>query len=432
MAIYTLTMQDAVGDLSKLLYDPHSNTLKHEDGTPVDMLYKPTPQWSDAIIFSPNEPVAKSNAPTRLKIQMGLKCNYSCSYCLQSSEIPDASVSSLTDTEAFLANMDSWLHSKPSRVEFWGGEPFVYWAHLKRLVPALRERLPDAHFLIITNGSLLNDEKIEFIDKYDISVGISHDAMGQHLRGPDPLQEPNALESIKKLVARRPGRVSANAVLTAGNFDMDAITAWLRNKIDQNLHVSFEGVVHSHDSEMKGEVAASWSPENYAALQFSVIKAMVQQTYAGTASTAGQRGLQWIETLKTHRPSSAVGMKCGMERPDQLAVDLKGNVTTCQNVGAAGKHGIGHVSDLKGVKLTSSFHWSKRDTCGSCPVLQLCQGACMYTDGDDFVNTCENEFHFSSAIMAGALYWITGKMLVRVDGDIRRPKKRKVIPIALA
>src|SRR5450830_2084532 len=177
---YQLTMQDANGKLSKLFYDPHTSELLDESGVPL-FTQEQKKTWPDIHQISPENPGKKSNAPTTLKIQLGLKCNYSCSYCLQSSSIEDASVAGLADTREFLSNLDSWLQEAPKRIQFWGGEPFVYWAHLKQLVPVLRDKFPDVMFSLITNGSMIDQEKIAFIDKYDITVRVSHDATGQYL-----------------------------------------------------------------------------------------------------------------------------------------------------------------------------------------------------------------------------------------------------------
>ncbi|MDE2465574.1 MAG: hypothetical protein KGO02_17945, partial [Alphaproteobacteria bacterium] len=88
--------------------------------------------------------------------------------------------------------------------------------------------------------------------------------------------------------------------------------------------------------------------------------------------------------------------------------------------------------DFDSIALDTSYHWSKRPNCSHCPVLQLCGGACMYSEGADFDLSCENEFHYNSAIMAGALYWLTGKLMVHIEGEIRRPTLKKVIPIKAA
>lgn len=424
---YLLTMQDAQGVLSKLFYDPHTSELRDEDGASV-FSGQPDKTWPEVHRVSPEQPGSKSNAPATLKIQLGLKCNYSCSYCLQSSGIEDASVSSLADTHEFLNNLDSWLHGAPQKIQFWGGEPFVYWAHLKQLVPVLREKFPEASFSVLTNGSLIDLEKIAFIEKYDITVRISHDAMAQDMRGPDPFDQPGQTEIFKELWRVRGDKFGFNSVITSRNSDVSAIAAWFEKKMGGPVSVSFEGVVHSYDMQTRDN-QADWSAEQYNQMQHHVIKALINGSDIGKNSVLGTKAQLFLSSLKEKRPSSSLGQKCNMDRPDQLAVDLKGNVTTCQNVGAAGKHGIGHVNELAAVALDTSWHWSHRENCSHCPMLQLCKGACMYNEGDDFTLSCENEFHFNWAIMTGALYWATGKLMVGIEGDIRRPVRRKIIPL---
>jgi uncharacterized protein len=397
------------------------------------MDYEGEKKWPTFTAVSPETPGKKHGSPTRLKIQLGLQCNYTCSYCLQSSEIPDATVSNVKDAENFLANLDNWLKSAPNRIEFWGGEPFVYWKHIKVLVPVLRERFPNADMLIVTNGSLIDDEKIDFVDQHNIYVAVSHDAAGQHLRGPDPFDDPEKAAMLRKLWQRLREKdlFTFNCVITSENLDVDATVRWFESRMGRGVRVNFEGIVHSYSDSGINE-SASWKPEQYSKLQWNVINALVNGTAAGRDTSISGKAARFMDSLRQKRPSSALWQKCGMDKPDLLAVDLKGNVMTCQNVGAKGKHGIGNVSDMESVSLDTSLHWSKRPNCGHCPVLQLCGGACMYSEGSDFDQSCENEFQLNTAIMAGALYWLTGKIMVHIDGDIRRPKLRKVIPLRVA
>lgn len=432
---YRLTMQGRDGSLSYFFYDPHASTLTDEAGNPVPLDYDENAasiKWPVAIPVSPDSPGKKHAAPVRLKIQLGLQCNYSCSYCLQSSEIPDATVSNVQDAEDFLASLDSWLKSKPNKIEFWGGEPFAYWKHMKVLVPAMRERFPDASMLIVTNGSVLDDEKIDFIEEHGIYIAVSHDAKAQHRRGPDPFDDPEKAAMLRKLWQRigRKGMMSFNTVITPENLDVDSPRQWLSEKIGETVMASFEGIVHPHSDGRTED--ATWTQAQYSKLQWNIINALVNRTPGGYDNTIAAKAAAFIDSLRKKRPSTALWQKCGMDRPDQLAVDLKGNVMTCQNVGAKGKHGVGHVSDFESIALDTSWHWSKRPNCAHCPVLQLCGGACMYQDGVAFDVACENEFQFNTAVMSGALYWITGKIMVHIDGDIRRPKLKKVIPIKAA
>jgi len=118
-----------------------------------------------------------------------------------------------------------------------------------------------------------------------------------------------------------------------------------------------------------------------------------------------------------------------MDRIDSIAVDLKGNVLTCQNVSAASAapngqaHRIGHVSDLAAVKLDTATHWSKRRDCPSCPMLQICQGSCMFLEGPLWDRSCDNAYSDAVPIFAAGIEFLTGCVPIYIDGDFREDRK---------
>lgn len=426
---FTLHCRSESGEAVRFLYNPHTSELRQEDGTDVVGDLEPG-QFPIAPRLSPAAPGRKSSAPDTLKIQLGLSCNYSCSYCSQKDQIDRASVTRTADADAFLAGLDGWLKDAPGTIEFWGGEPFLYYAKLKRLVPALRGRFPQARFLIITNGSLVDDEIIEFIERHDIVIAVSHDGPGQHLRGPDPFEDPERAKALKDLWRRRGpmGRMSFNVVLSAANCDVRATHAWFVDRVgDPGVALHTEGVVSVYDREvLRG--AGRFGDAAYRTLHRSIVA-----SFQGEASPAFSDILKkagdFVDALYRRRPSSALGQKCGMDREDQLAVDLAGNVMTCQNTGARGRHGIGTVADLPAARLDTAWHWSHRESCNHCPVLQLCKGSCMYLEGDLFAQSCENEYRYNTAILAGVMKHLTGLELERIEGDIRRPRLKRSIAI---
>ena len=195
-----------------------------------------------------DKPLGKSRAPRILKIQLGLSCNYACSYCSQAFQIADATVSKVAEVEHFLTQLGSWITDAPEKIELWGSEPFLYWAKIKRLVPALAERFPAARFSIVTNGSLLSREKLDFIAEHDVEITISHDGPGQHLRGPDPFEDPDKSHWIEALLAERPEKTGFNAVLTRQHHDLRALKAWFAEKVGPDIFVGLEGVVNVYDA----------------------------------------------------------------------------------------------------------------------------------------------------------------------------------------
>jgi uncharacterized protein len=431
---YTLECRTEEGAPVRLQYSPYISRLMDEGG--ASLIIDRTPfEYEEVDPVSPANPGWKSRAVNTLKIQLGLRCNYSCGYCNQSSFLADSSTTSTADAVEFLEKLPAWLEGDPARIEFWGGEPLVYFAKLRRLVPALRERFPAATLFFVTNGSLLDEEILSFIEHWDIFVAVSHDGPGQHLRGPDPFQEPVRAHWLRELWRRRGGggrnRVVFNVVLTPANADIRATRAWLAERIgDKQVAVTTEGAVLTYDdATLKGP--GRWSAAEYQCLHDSIV-AGFEDGEAVRYDSIRAVARDFIQSLQRQRPASAVGQKCGMDEPEELAVDLKGNVMTCQNTGAHGKHHLGNVAEMDAVQLTTSTHWSLRESCSHCPVVQLCRGGCMFLHGEHFAQSCENQYRYNLAILSGVIRSVTGLTLERISGDIRRPPTPRIIPITSA
>ena len=403
---FDLSMQARDGAEHLIRYNPHTSEIEG-----ITLPDAPEREWSVAPRASKTAPLGKSQRPRTLKIQMGLSCNYACSYCNQAMQIDDATVSTLGDVERFLTQFDIWLKAPPEKIELWGGEPFVYWAKLKRLVPALHERFPEARCSIITNGSLLNREKLDFIARYDIGIGLSHDGPGQNLRGPDPLDDPEKCRWIETLLTDRPGKVSINTVLTRENYSLEAIAVWFRERLGPDVPLSLEGVVNTYDAATLLDSGA-FSQGDLRHLSDEVFFALANDP---NAFGLGERLNGFIRSLVDRRPVTALGQKCGMDRADDIAVDLLGNVMTCQNTGAKGVHKIGHVEALNDIALDTATHFAFRPECMACPVVQLCKGSCMFLEGEFFAQSCRNEYAYNLGILRAAIYHLTGLMLARVE-----------------
>ena len=75
-----------------------------------------------------------------IKIQLGLKCNYSCEYCSQRF-VPrnsddtyahqDESEKTANEIEEFVKKFDDVDMGEEPHFEMWGGEPFLYFPKMK-------------------------------------------------------------------------------------------------------------------------------------------------------------------------------------------------------------------------------------------------------------------------------------------------------------
>ena len=384
----------------------------------------------------------------KIKISLGLKCNYSCDYCSQrfvprnkDDHLDTSDMYHIGDdeVEAYVKKFDNISIQDEPHFELWGGEPFLYWKTLKPLVEQLHEKYPKSTYSIITNGSLFTDEIIDFIEKHDVRISISHDGPGQPTRGPDPFDDPEKAKMIQKLKNKLAplGHISFNSMVHKYNESRGDIAKWFENKVGI-LPIGEGGTVDAYDEGGKNN---SWStPEEHIEYRKKSIYEITNQKVS-RFNILSQKTENFIQTLQSQRPAEALNQKCGMDSPDTLSVDLNGTITTCQNVTASSSntagisHNIGSLDNgdegLDKLKINAGTHWSDRKDCSNCPVLQLCQGSCLFLEPDSELwdISCNNAFSDNVVWLTAALYQITAhmgdaKLLYRIEGETETPEDR--------
>lgn len=433
-----LYLVDKTKEVLKYSYDQHASLLVDQYGNEIKFIIDypaNATTVSNAARYDPNlyvrpspeSPGKKAKGKFKLiKIQLGLGCNYDCAYCLQAT-MPRTG-STPKEVDDFVKTMDSWVSDDPNfdgnglTIELRGGEPFVYWKTMKPLAEKIRAKYPLVQLTVCTNGSLLDFEKNAWLDEMGFAVSISHDGPGQHVRGPDPLNDPKQREAILDLYRRLKdkGRMSFNAMLNAKNQSRSEVQQFFINATgDRNVPVGEGGIIDSYDDS---GVELSFDPESAVYFRRRAFLDITRGA-ADNFSVINMKINSFMKSLAERRSSNAVKQKCGMDLPEHIAVDMKGNVLTCQNVQASefgmngNSHKIGEVTNIDAVRLNTVKHWENRKNCRSCPVLQICGGSCMYLDGDLFDASCENSFTDSVVILAVALKDIFGGTLLYIDGE---------------
>jgi uncharacterized protein len=456
MSNYKLVLQGANDVKQILIYNPMTSEMFWEESSEKPTLSHISKGleysigskiWTPAKVTNPHDPELhgkKSRKPVTLKITMGLKCNYACSYCNQAHQ-PHDPVGGPEDAEELIQkmkkNFDFGTYDK-FRLEFWGGEPMVYWKTLKPLAEKIKKVYPNAQFMMVTNGSLLSREKIDWFNQMGFSIGMSHDGpLHAQNRGPDPLDEPPAKDAVVyALKTMGQGRFTFNCVLTRENVSIAKVRDFICEKLNRvdtgydpvtisesELQVTTEELMLPYDdSGMKHSlVTVDETKETVHALFWETIQGKNQFSW-----TIDQKLKGFFESIVYQRPAEVVGQKCGMDREDNIAIDMKGNVTTCQNTSSLTKHNLGNIEDMDNVKLTNSYHWSTRAECPSCPVVQLCQGACLFLENEHWSQACENLFYYNLGMLASAMFIMTdGLILTEIQGDKIRFDDVKSIPV---
>jgi uncharacterized protein len=240
----------------------------------------------------------------------------------------------------------------------------------------------------------------------------------------DPQTRAGILQLIDRLAPK--GRVSINSMVHKDNPSRAALNAWMVERFGQGVQIGEGSFIDPYDF---GGLAQS-VPDHQWAQEFSKHAFLeIRKGLVSNMHIASNKVMEFIESVATKRPASVLGQKCGMDRPDNMAVDLAGNVLTCQNTSAAAmapngqSHEVGSVTDLDAVRLTTSTHWSHRLDCPNCPVLQLCKGSCMFLEGALWDKGCDNAFADNIAFLAAGFEALTGFAPVFIDGPQRSDRK---------
>ncbi len=119
----------------------------------------------------------KPAAPDHLAVYLSNRCNLGCPYCFVSVNQGPPEV---LDYERLRASVDFFLSSKvdspDKKITFLGGEPFLNFPLLERVVRYAREQAGDGVVLqTFTNGTLLTRERLEFLTAFDVHTTISLD-----------------------------------------------------------------------------------------------------------------------------------------------------------------------------------------------------------------------------------------------------------------
>jgi uncharacterized protein len=407
-------------DQMVFIYDNEKNELRQKESGFVYFDQNIKEDLKKATVFSKSNPLSKSRDVDHLKIQFGLACNYTCSYCSQRF-VERAEETSKKDVETFMKRLENlnFDEDRGLRIEFWGGEPLVYIKTIMPMVEALNEKFASwkrkPAYTMITNGSLFTDDLCDWLYNNRFSVSISHDGPGQHVRGPDPFVDHDKKDIVMRFYERMhpENRISFNSMLNARNTSRKEISEWfIEFTGDSTVYLGEGGLIDAYDTD--GLVNCLTTKEEHFAFRQKAFTDIYADPSKIRFDIIFNKIDDFTRGVLSNRPADMLAQKCGMDDEHTLAVDLKGNVVTCQNVSAAATamnglpHMAGNITNMDAVKIRTGTHWRERPDCSGCPVVHICQGACLYLEDEYWDKSCKNAYSDSVALFALSLEKITG------------------------
>ena len=294
-----------------------------------------------------------------LNLMLGTACNKKCSYCMQ----PRHGSNGKIDINLFIDKLLSYLKAHHPNglqtIEYWGGEPLLYFEYIKAIQEAIVQagihlnRVPR----IVTNGTLISSDFIEFCNKHSILVNLSwHDG---------------SLTNEQLLCFFQIKHIYVTSVITHHHLDLEQdYAAWLKLKELSDQCIPWQVYpVHCTDHCAKEEYLTKEDVDCY----FTYLQSKLNST-----DFFYKYILQHLYNTYVQHKAVCIEPKCYGQR--SLSIDLHGNRYFCHHIFEPNNvsYNIFEKHPICRVNPTDKYFSTKQ--CQSCQHLSFCLGSCYLSN----------------------------------------------------
>lgn len=170
--------------------------------------------------------VMSNSSTLSATIVLGYKCNMKCTYCYEHELVdkPKDNIELEIDNIInFLTTYVSDNNLEGINLEFYGGEPIVYYQEMVKIAEQVSSKVSNFSFSIMTNGSLLNKEivsDLKALGLKKIEVSLDGDESTHNIRRPLKNKKNSyvsIVENLKEITSLIPTVVRVN--IDEGNYN---------------------------------------------------------------------------------------------------------------------------------------------------------------------------------------------------------------------
>lgn len=325
-------------------------------------------------------------------------CNFRCKYCYLSSLIDyKARVMSLDKSKMILDYFYSYIKKIKNEVPklvLYGGEPLLNKKVIKFIIKDVRKniknkRIPFTNIILITNGSLLNDNIIKFLKKNKVLIAVSLD-------GPKNINDKNRLyvngestydDTVRaiSLLNRNNIKPTLSCTINQGNVKkLNEIIPWMI----KNFEIDSLGLNLFSGGDCSNKVIKRLS--NDSAKEIIKVFRLCRE-YGIYEDTVLRQMKAFVEENPNIYYCAATGR--------EISVDPDGNLATCPAFLNTKLFPINVDQNLKVEDRIEFKKWVKRSPilnkkCYKCIALGVCGGGCAFNSYKNHNNIYELDTFF--------------------------------------
>lgn len=301
-------------------------------------------------------------------LMLGNACNWDCKYCIQKG-------SANTKKKINPKIYDYIRNLGDVRINFWGGEPLLY----KSVIDEVIENLGERKYLMVTNGSLIDDKIVDWANYNKITMVLSHDGkQTKEVRDRDVLLSKDFVDTFNALHNR-----GVNSVIHAYNLDYHELWDYIEDKLG-NIYIKTGFLDHTWDMP---KALYKYDYKKYSESVKRVHNVLIQKIKEGNFITSREHGL-FFGAIKRFSNNDIYPPACGAYK-ERLDIDLEGNIWTCHN--GFFKYGNVETENIFEKYKNKYIEIRQKNVkpCPTCEVKELCREGCFLSISQYEHNTCK-------------------------------------------
>lgn len=342
----------------------------------------------------------------KITLQVTQKCNFRCKYCIYSEDTnkkqrshSQESMSLETAKKAIDFLLYHSIDSNDINIGFYGGEPLLAFDLIKNVV-AYAETVfkgKNVSYNITTNGTLLDEEKINFLIEHEFNLMISLD-------GPKEINDLNRIypdgsgtydsimQKIHLIQEKYPDfaeKLRISMVMDPSNdFDcINSISLDGKGFKPLNLSATIIDTGYDYDNTLNYSEDYIWKSEYHIFLAFmSYWGRYPIEKVSSISRLVVQKALNDLYKFEEAQPIKICDVPSGPCIPGQMRLfsDINGNLFPCERVSETSEAmKIGSLKDgfdLEQIKYLLNFSQSTEDWCKSCWAFRYCNQCAKKAD----------------------------------------------------
>lgn len=370
------------GELDKILKDEKSNEFKYLK----EHYFIVSCDYDDIFLY--NKSLLLLNKPSLANVYVltSENCNFACKYCFLSKLTHENNVSRNMTTKVAdeMIDMLSRQYKKDSSdyekfISFFGGEPLLNFSIIRYIVDKIELLSQEGKFPsnikwgVITNGSLLNMEIINYCMLHKIAIGISYDII-----------EEASKERINKL-----GNSTFYETLDKINMCKEmnvefSLSVTVTEKILDNQEKVIDEIINLSPSSVSLNMLIIPDKSEFNSIYYERYASFLIYAYTRLREV-GIYEDRIMRKVKSFTKQRLYYYDCCATGGNQLVVRHNGKVGVCHAFMNSDKFFNASVFDKEFslLKNKDTISWSQRtplkmDACIKCECLGICGGGCAY------------------------------------------------------